>query len=161
MIYCLDANIFIEAKNLYYHFNICPGFWECLDRQNGTVGSILPVYEELTDGNDKLIEWVVDRKDSGIFDDISAITVQESFREIAIHVSDQYEPQHAEKFLDDADPWLIAYAQVHGCTVVTKEKFSPGTKRVKIPNICEEFGVDYTDCFTMLKGLGACFILDS
>jgi len=161
MIYCLDANIFIEAKNLYYHFNICPGFWEWLDQQNGTLGSVTPVFDELTDGNDKLKDWAKDRKNSGIFDDVSAGSVQEAFREIAIHVSDQYESQHAEKFLDDADPWLIDYAQVHGCTVVTKEKFSPGAKRVKIPNICEEFGVDYTDCFTMLKGLGACFILDS
>lgn len=29
------------------------------------------------------------------------------------------------KFLDSADPWLIAYAQVNDCTIVTSEAFVP------------------------------------
>ena len=28
MKYLLDSNVFIEAKNRYYAFDICPGFWE-------------------------------------------------------------------------------------------------------------------------------------
>ena len=28
--YLLDANVFIEAKNSYYSFAICPGFWNSL-----------------------------------------------------------------------------------------------------------------------------------
>ena len=30
MSYLLDANIFIQAKNLYYGFDFCPAFWEWL-----------------------------------------------------------------------------------------------------------------------------------
>ncbi len=161
MQYCLDANIFIQAKNLYYHFDICPGFWDWLDQQTGTVGSIIPVYTELDSGNDELKNWVRDRKDSGLFADVTDIAVQEAFREIAIHVDQQYEAQHAGLFLGGADPWLIAYAQVNDCMVVTSERFAPGAKKVKIPNVCEEFKVNYTDSFTMLKSLGACFKLDS
>lgn len=29
--FLLDANVFIEAKNRYYGFDICPGFWRWLD----------------------------------------------------------------------------------------------------------------------------------
>ncbi len=29
--YLFDANVFIEAKNRYYAFDICPGFWEWMD----------------------------------------------------------------------------------------------------------------------------------
>lgn len=57
MQYCLDADIFIQAKNFYYHFDICPGSWDLLDQQIGTVGSIISVCEELESGNDKLKGW--------------------------------------------------------------------------------------------------------
>jgi hypothetical protein len=29
-IYLMDADVFISAKNLYYAFDICPGFWDSL-----------------------------------------------------------------------------------------------------------------------------------
>lgn len=160
MRYCLDANIFIQAKNLYYHFDICPGFWDLLDQQNGTVESIIPIYDELVAGNDELKSWAKDQKETGFFANISEPAIQEAFRLIAGYVVDKYEPHQAGKFLDCADPWLIAYAQMTDCTIVTSERLAPGAKVVKIPNVCEKFGVDYTDCFTMLRGLNARFILD-
>jgi len=160
MRYCLDANIFIQAKNFHYHFDICPGFWDWLDQQIETVGSIVPIYEELVAGNDELEPWAKDRKETGFFADISDPAVQEVFRSIAAYVVEQYESHQAGKFLGGADPWLIAYAQVNDSTIVTSEVLSPGAKKVKIPNICEKFGVDYTDCFTMLKSFGARFVLD-
>ena len=33
MLYLLDSNIFIEAKNRYYGMDFCPAFWDSLDRQ--------------------------------------------------------------------------------------------------------------------------------
>lgn len=32
MAYLLDANVFIQAKNLHYGFDFCPGFWDWLDQ---------------------------------------------------------------------------------------------------------------------------------
>ena len=42
MAYLLDANVFIQAKNLHYGFDFCPAFWDWLIRQNqaGEVFSI-------------------------------------------------------------------------------------------------------------------------
>jgi hypothetical protein len=34
MSYLLDANVFIQAKNLHYGFDFCPAFWEWLVRKN-------------------------------------------------------------------------------------------------------------------------------
>ncbi|ASC73377.1 hypothetical protein XM38_043420 [Halomicronema hongdechloris C2206] len=34
MAYLLDTNIFIQAKNDYYGFDLCPGFWAWLEQQN-------------------------------------------------------------------------------------------------------------------------------
>ena len=34
MAYLLDANVFIQAKNLYYGFDFCPAFWDWLIASN-------------------------------------------------------------------------------------------------------------------------------
>lgn len=33
--YLLDANIFIQAKNRHYAFDVVPGFWRWLERAHG------------------------------------------------------------------------------------------------------------------------------
>ncbi len=54
MRYLLDTSTLIQAKNEYYTFALCPGFWDWLDQENksGTVFSIEPVLREIRDGAD-------------------------------------------------------------------------------------------------------------
>jgi hypothetical protein len=61
--YLLDANIFIQAKNLHYGFDFCPAFWEWLIAQNvaGKVASIEKVDDELRAGGDDLSDWATAR----------------------------------------------------------------------------------------------------
>lgn len=49
MSYLLDANIFIQAKNLHYGFDFCPAFWDWPVENNGAgrVFSIEKVGDEL------------------------------------------------------------------------------------------------------------------
>lgn len=56
MAYLLDANIFIQAKNLHYGFDFCPAFWDWLIQKNqqGQLFSISRVGDELIAGNDTL-----------------------------------------------------------------------------------------------------------
>ena len=35
--YLLDANVFIQAKNLHYCFDFCPAYWDWLIQQNHSV----------------------------------------------------------------------------------------------------------------------------
>ena len=60
MIYLLDANTYIEAKNTYYSMDFCPAYWSWLDQQfvAGVAGSIDMIGRELKDGNDELATWV-------------------------------------------------------------------------------------------------------
>ena len=44
MKYLLDTNIFIEPKNSYYDFSICPGFWDWL-KNCPDLGSVSKVRE--------------------------------------------------------------------------------------------------------------------
>lgn len=32
--FLLDANVFIQAKNLHYGFDFCPAFWSWVDRSH-------------------------------------------------------------------------------------------------------------------------------
>lgn len=65
MAYLLDADILIQAKDEYYGFDLCPGFWDWLDRGNarGWVFSVKAVGDELARGNDALAQWAKDRGD--------------------------------------------------------------------------------------------------
>lgn len=61
-------------------------------------------------------------------------------------------------FAQGADGWLISFAKVHGHTVVTHETYNPYARRkVSIPNICQDFNVEYSDTFAMLRKLNIRF----
>ena len=55
---------------------------------------------------------------------------------------------------------MIATAKTLDATVVTQEVTVPeDSKKVKIPNICNEFEVDYCNTFELLEILGVKFML--
>lgn len=55
-IYILDSNVFMEAHNRYYAFDIAPGFWDALigHAETGRIISIDRVKKELDKGEDDL-----------------------------------------------------------------------------------------------------------
>ncbi|MBF0152521.1 MAG: DUF4411 family protein [Magnetococcales bacterium] len=163
MMYLLDSNVFIEAKNWYYSFEICPGFWEWLDSVflKGHVASIIEVYHELIRGQDDLARWVKERKKHDIFLDVADKNTQKAYSEIAIAVqSGIYSDSAKINFFKNADPWLIAKAMSTSATVVTHEVLNLETKRkVPIPNLCKEFGVPYINTFDLLRTHGTPFVL--
>lgn len=162
MIYLIDSNIFIEAKNRYYGFDFCPAFWDFLDKEisKTTIFSIKEVYTELSKGDDDLALWIKDRKDTSFFIPVDDEETQKEFMKIAQYVQSNFSQEEVNKFLSVADPWLIAKAKVLGATIVTHEVLAPiNTKKVKIPNICAYFGINYSNPFNMLRDLGAEFII--
>ena len=55
MAYLLDADVFIQAKNLHYGFDFCPAFWDWIANSGtGLVLSIEKVGDELLAGGDEL-----------------------------------------------------------------------------------------------------------
>lgn len=160
MKYLFDTNVFIEAKNRYYAFDICPGFWDWMDHVvQADAGSIVMVRDELCKGGDNLADWTKARKDHPWFLKVDDEDTQNAFSGIAAHVAGgQYTDAAQAIFLGGADPWLIAKAIVLGATVVTHEAPSPMAKnRVPIPNVCSQFGVPFVNTFDALRGLAGSF----
>ena len=154
--YWLDSNTFIEPKNRYYSFAIAPGYWEFLEEQGaaGMVSASTMVYDELVkDANDDLAHWVKAHKGTGLFV-VPDAQVQGRLQQVAAHVQANYQSQRLAEFLGGADPWIIAHAMNDGGRVVTFETRAPGALKIKIPNICEELGVEYANLFDVLRTLG-------
>ena len=57
--YLLDANVFIQAKNLHYGFDFCPAFWDWIDEQNNAtkVFSVERVQDEILAVDDEPAAW--------------------------------------------------------------------------------------------------------
>lgn len=161
MKYLLDTNVFIEAKNRYYAFDICPGFWDWMDHivAGGDVLSITMVRDELLKGRDELAEWVVSRKDAPWFRPLDSVQTQQNFVQVAgwVQAAD-FRPPAKNLFLSGADPWLVAKAASIGATVVTHEVAEPNAKkRVPLPNVCDAFGVPWVNTFDVLRAMAASF----
>jgi Domain of unknown function (DUF4411) len=120
----LDANVFIQAKNGPYGFDIAPGFWELIEdfAKQGILRSPIRVRKELTDlKKDELSKWAVrdSVRDSGLFGASSDRAVQKIYGEIAQFVQDKYGTVKSKSFLDHGDPWVIAHACASRGLVVT------------------------------------------
>ena len=152
--FLIDTNSIIEAKDFFYAFDICPGFWNALLRHHelGEVYSIDHVKSELTDGKDILVRWAK-KMPKGFFLPTTTVDVVNEYATIIQWVQENYERQDAvSSFAAKADGWLIAYAKVHGFTIVSEEKLNLDMKkRVANPNVCLQFGVPYCNVFEMLR----------
>ncbi len=169
--YVLDANVFIEAKNGYYAFNLCPGFWKALieEHKSGRVCSIDRVRGELVkprktpDGEpDALSVWAKDTVPDTFFKKTEDQAVTTAFQEMVVwvHAQAQFTPAAKAEFAASTDGWIIAFAKANGLIVVTHEAYRPEIKnRVPIPNVCLEFTVDYVKTFEMLEDLKVKFVL--
>lgn len=161
MRYLLDANTYIQAKNQYYGMDICPAYWAWLDQQfdQGLIGSVDMIARELKEGNDQLADWVRERPTHFIEND--DMDTQAVFAQIVdVVMNGDYNPGNRDLFLAKGDPWIIAKASVMGATVVTHEsRVAPETRKVKVPNICQQFEVPCMDTFQFLRELEARFVL--
>ena len=162
MVYLLDANVFIEAKNRYYAFDICPGFWDWMDAVvGGQVMTIRNVRDELNVQGDDLGDWIRARHDADWFLPVDDELTQTHFAALAASIDqERYHAPGVEKFLSGADPWLIAKAKAMDATIVTHEVGDPHVrKRVPIPNMCDPIGVTHVNTFDFLRALEAKFHL--
>jgi hypothetical protein len=108
MAYLLDANVFIQAKNLHYGLDFCPAFWDWLVQKNtlSKVISIEKVGDEIDAGADELAAWA-DQRGSGFFVKPDA-SIFPALKSVSTWVTGQtYEPAAVNTFLQVADYYLV------------------------------------------------------
>ena len=159
----LDANAFIEPKDRYYGFDLCPGYWNALLRQHqaGVVLSIDRIETELKAQDDEIKAWIADAAPKTFFKKTQDQAVVDQFQAMLtwVYSEPQFINAARTEFASVADGWLVAFAKVNACSVVTHEEYAPDVRRkVPIPNVCVEFDVPYVNLFEMLHEVGEKFI---
>lgn len=156
----VDANVFIEAKNKYYAFDIAPGFWEGVKDgvRSGRVRSPMKVYDEIAKGKDELATWAGAAKAAlAAFFAFQDQAVSQRYTALADQISanNAYCSGSVAKFLGGADLWVVSFAAERGGAVVTQETAAPANSRqVKIPNICQRCRLQSINTFEMIRRLG-------
>ena len=160
----LDSNAFIEPKNRFYAFDICPGYWEFVidDFESCNAMSVTHVRNEILGGSDALSTWMKDELDKKYFFDCAsdAKTVTE-YQTVSSYVQAYYsKPNVVQDFLKptSADPWLVAYSPAHGGTIVTQEAHKSRNKKVSLSDVCDHFRLHHINVFEFLRAEKAKFI---
>lgn len=166
--YLLDANVFMQAKNLHYGLDFCPAFWEWLIQNNANdrIFSIEKVSDEIAAGKDELSTWAAQRgADFFLAPDQAMLPVLAQVSTWATtHTwgnQQRYSPAAVNTFLQVADYYIVAHALTHKHVVVTHEVASASVNKLKIPNACIALGIKCMTPYEMLRLERARFILGS
>ena len=163
--FLIDANTLMTASRFFYAYDLIPSFWGIFEEKikAGNIVLLDMVKAEIDKGQDKLKQWVSERKDEF---------------QICNHVDSEIIPKYAEvmqyiqecgfyneKGLNDwarnevADPWLIASASAKGYKLITFEQSAGPLNvknkcgRVKIPDVAKHFNVEVHTLYHMMRQL--------
>lgn len=157
-LFCLDANVLIEAWQKYYSPNFCPDYWEVLNElgKQGRIFISEMVYEEIIRTDDDLSKWLKGSKvPVRIIDELVTKSLQTIFSKNPLHKNlvDNIKARSI------ADPWVIAHAINEKAVVVTKEErvTALNSNKIKIPNVCDNMGVRWINDFQLIEELGVQF----
>jgi len=138
-IYCFDTSALIQPWNSYYSPDICPQYWEVLEKlaAKGVVFCTQEVKREIQKQDDPLHAWVRERP--FLFREITE-QVQANLKKV---LRTHRELVDDKKERSMADAWVVAHAMAEKAVVVTKEGFAP--RRIKIPDVCQAYGIGCID----------------
>jgi len=153
-IYCLDANVLIQAWQKYYSPKFCPDYWDVLNEFGNQGRIFVPemVYDEITRTEDNLSKWLKESK----------IPIKKIDEPVTKCLQSIYAKNPTHKYLVDntkarslADPWVIAHAINEKATVVTKEEkvTALNSKKIKIPNVCDNLDIRWINDFQLIHEL--------
>lgn len=151
--YWVDSNVFIWGSEKLYPFEGMRRYWRWFERQveAGNIVTCKRIFREVTEGNKKwkqqaVVKWLRERQDPGLMLATSR-DVQERVGDVCTKAFEVYDYSKALKFVDGADPVLIAHVLMdEEATLVTQEHKE---KEYRIPRICREMGVRYIDMMEM------------
>lgn len=128
------------------------------EHAKGNVHSIDRVRKEVLIGHkdNDLVRWVNAAVPKSFFVESDIDDVVERFKQITPWIArhSRYQDEAKANFASGVDGWLVAHAMDTGKVLVTnKQSGSDSRNKVKLPNVCDVFSVNYEDTFSMLQKL--------
>lgn len=156
--YIFDSNTFIQAKNLFYRFNFCSGYWDWLvaGANAGKFYISASVDKELKRKEDEIKVWLSQMHPEFILQDINDQDVLNNYSLVInwANSSVQYNDKAKADFSDieRADAFLIALGMKYGFGIVTHEKSDPHSKKkIFLPDAAGSFGVNCVSLYDVLN----------
>lgn len=156
--YIFDSNTFIQAKNLFYRFNFCSGYWDWLvDGAKAKKFYIAAAVEkELKKKEDEIKGWLDKMPGDFVIQDLADQDVVNNYAEVirwanfSTHYSDKAKKEFSD--LDDADALLIALGMKYKYKIATHEKSDPASKKkIFLPDAAKAFGVQCVTLYDVLN----------
>ncbi len=166
-VFILDANFFIQAHRINYPLDVATGFWTKVKElsESGKIISIDKVKNAIFENEDALTDWIKTNLSDNFFVSTNTGAVLTNYTNVARWAESRnthYLPQAISEFLDadNADAWLVAYALSDAAHnyIITQEISEPNKKsKIKIPDVCNHFGIKYANTIELFRKLGATF----
>lgn len=163
MIYLLDANTLINAKNFYYPIKRVPEYWDWLvyQGQSGNIKIVTEIYDELKEKSSKdgekddLSIWaeMPEVKDALLFDEEADVD------DVSTIIYEGYvaNPTDNDVVNMGQDPFLISYGlrDIENRIIVTAEVSKPKRKGANrhVPDVCNHFGIRCMNGHQMIREL--------
>lgn len=150
--YCFDTSSLIECWTRYYPIDVFPGLWDELDGlvTNGEIVSPRDVLTEIEKKEDGLHKWAKDRPTIFLeLDEPIQTATTAILRQHPLLVK-------ATAQRTEADPFVIAVAQVRAIPVVTQEG-GGSDRRPTIPFVCNALGVRSLNIVEFIREQGWTF----
>lgn len=147
--YAVDTCSLTKMRHTYPE-DVFPSAWSKLTdlADNGVLVSAADVWEELNVFEDEISAWAKTRAD--FFYPLTP-NIQTRATEILTSHPGLLD---LKKNKSSADPFVISTAIELDCIVVTEELMSNSPIRLKIPNVCNDLGVDCINLLEMLRREG-------
>jgi hypothetical protein len=145
--YCIDTSCLIAAWEERYPLENFPKFWTYFEQliDANRVWTPMAVHDEIEKKSKELHKWLGDR--ARLFIELDEEIQREAKAILARH------PRlvMAKKQRFAADPFVIATARVRGLTVVTEEGPTGKLAKPNIPDVCDDYGVEWTNLIRLIR----------
>lgn len=153
MKYLIDANILITGYKVHYPIDVHVSYWKAIAAQitNGNFVIVDKVKNEVQD--EEIVEWLKQNIDKKLYETTNDSLEQYGHIQKWAMKNPTFSLSQKNHFADKnvADPFLVAKAMNYGYKVVTYENSAgKGSSKIKIPDVCEQFGVQ---CITINQAL--------
>lgn len=167
-LFLLDTSFFTQSHRERYPLDVAKTFWNKVKMMadNHKIISIDKVKKEIYSGKeDEIKQWCIKNLPEKFFLDTETQDIISHYRKVinwANSMRSQYTDKAIEEFseYENADAWLISLALTdkEKFTIVTYEKSAPhGKNKIKIPDVCNYFGIKWVDVVEMFRQLGETF----
>jgi predicted nucleic acid-binding protein len=146
--YLLDSSVLIEAYQRNHPPDVNESFWERLSSlvSNGLARMPDEIYREIERKADGLLDWCKERKD-----DLVMPIEEAEQRAVAEVLAAHRRLVDTKKGRSMGDPWVIAFAKVHGASVVTEEDATGNIVTPKIPDVCKAMGIPCMNTLSLIR----------